>query len=209
MGSRGSASSSTTRAPLSSAQRQDSASNMSPEDLDKLRASGDALGDSLSNSLKGVLTEEELRSVELYTKGSFSSINKALRTDKVTPSAATNIKNIDAAFAKATPLPEDIVVRRRTNYKPLHDMFESGQIVGARITDKGFMSTTSSRESALLKSIKTPDINMHILVRKGKKIVPAHTISKHKAEREFILPRGSSLRVIPPEKTLLAIDPSW
>lgn len=109
--------------------------------------------------------------------------------------AASMISGMDSAFAKATPLPQSIVVHRGTGN--VDDMFgKPGSLVGKAFNAKAYTSTTTVPGATVGNGLdyesKPGKIEIHVPV--GSKVLPGNDF-----EKEVILPRNASFHVLSDE----------
>lgn len=128
--------------------------------------------------------------VEVYTGSAYISMNEYLRGKRTTTGYADEIKQATAALKKAS-LPEDVIVRRGSDYNMLRDLGidiseeNKDKLVGAIVADKGFMSTSPSSGGGFSGSIEYV-----INVPKGSQAMYVDTISRHRGEEELLINRG-------------------
>ena len=140
--------------------------------------------------LTGKLTPGEKKAALTYSGSAYSSINSALRSDKMPSGHQTTVKNLDSMFDRPDVITkEDQVVYRGMGSAKLFE----GAGPGTEFVDKGYMSTSVKKESAF-----GGDVALAIHVPKGSR---AATIpSKIPSENETLLPRGTRLEILKIEK---------
>lgn len=129
------------------------------------RGGGSGISSPVSSEPKE-LTEEEIQSIKEYTGGAYSTINHGLRDGtKLTKDDKENIKNLDRVLEN-NKTTEDITV-----YRGFSDVSQiQNAEVGGTITDKGYVSTSTSEKAAKGFSRGTDD--------KGKMYIAEITIPK-------------------------------
>jgi hypothetical protein len=146
-------------------------------------------GESLSDDDQRAL--DALDAVDHYTKQGFETVNTGLRRgDDLSGSVGRTVKDMDEAFDRfGVTLTERSVLHRGMSGPPLE---ESGFVVGAEITDKGFMSASS--EEGMAKFFgglqrgrgRRTEYRMRVSVPGGTRVLVGNPL-----EDELILPRGS------------------
>jgi hypothetical protein len=143
------------------------------------------------------LTPEEFSAVKAYSREDYAVLNSRLRNEpfeKMPEKYQEMTKNIDSAFNKQTPLEHDLKVHRGTNYGNVFGSKKPEQIVGASVTDKGYISTTTSVDVAQTFG----STRLNLVIPKGTKVINmAETLGtvSAKQEREILLPRGTKFQV--------------
>lgn len=131
-----------------------------------------------------------------YTGSGYQEINGALRHDAdMSEHLTRRVKAIDKAIA-ASKAKTDLVLVRGISPSAFEKMtaHTNGQIPGAVLQDKGFVSTT--RQPGTAHSFAGGNgYGLKIRVPAGWNILPAKQYSNHASEDEFILPRGSKFKV--------------
>lgn len=136
------------------------------------------------------ISSAERNGVEVYTGSAYISMNKYLRGQRSSTRYADEIKQATAALKKAS-LPEEVIVRRGSDYNMLSeigvDISEANKdkLIGAFVTDKGFMSTSPASGGGFSGSIE-----YIIKVPKGSQAMYVDTISRHRGEKELLINRG-------------------
>lgn len=162
-------------------------------------ASGPAAsGPAAQKAAKVNLSARESEAMLGYTGAMFRTLNPRLRAGKG-PLAEdkTDLKHMDAAFAKASTA-EDMVV-----YRGVTGDFFQKLTVGSEFVDGGFVSTTSDLKAArnFLRGDRSENVLMEIKVPKGSKAISLGDIGAFaKTEQEILLNRGGKFRVIEQQK---------
>lgn len=137
------------------------------------------------------LSASEKKAIEAYTGYAYEFINKALRNNTpLSPDETAIANDLDKALKK-TSAPENFLAYRTVSPNVLAKLE-----VGKTLTDNGFMSTTlengafephdgGGRNNALI----------HLEIPKGTKGAAISELSKAKYEYEFLLPRGSKIKI--------------
>lgn len=157
-----------------------------------------ASGPAAQKAAKVNLSARESEAMLGYTGAMFRTLNPRLRAGKG-PLAEdkTDLKHMDAAFAKASTA-EDMVV-----YRGVTGDFFQKLTVGSEFVDGGFVSTTSDLKAArnFLRGDRSENVLMEIKVPKGSKAISLGDIGAFaKTEQEILLNRGGKFRVIEQQK---------
>lgn len=137
-----------------------------------------------------VISSAERNGVEVYTGSAYIDMNKYLRGQMSSTSYAKEIKQATAALKKAS-LPEEVIVRRGSGYNMLRELgvdvseANKDKLIGAIVTDKGFMSTSPASDGGF-----GGDIEYVVKVPKGSQAMYVDTISRHRGEEELLINRG-------------------
>ena len=137
-----------------------------------------------------VISSAERNGVEVYTGSAYIDMNKYLRGQRSSTSYAEEIKQATAALKKAS-LPEEVIVRRGSDYNMLRELgidiseANKDKLVGAIVTDKGFLSTSPASGGGF-----SGDIEYVVKVSKGSQAMYVDTISRHRGEEELLINRG-------------------
>jgi hypothetical protein len=141
------------------------------------------------------LTAPERDAVSGYTNGLYSEINSQLRSTEGVGSVsiAQKAARLDAAIAKTDPIPEPVVLSRKTTLAGWQQHAHKGQV----IQDNGFLS------SSVNGGTWSGQVHLKILMPAGAKGLWANTTggSSHPGENEVILPRGSQFLVLDRQET--------
>ena len=135
--------------------------------------------------------------VRAYSGTSYAKVNRGLRQGEPPDEVA---QRLDTLFAdKNARFQQDSRVYRGIGFNdPIRRALEEGTLrAGATLTDKGFVSTSVNPEVAQFFATFVGDRSaiLRIRARKGKRGVHIEKFSKHKSERETLLPRGSRFKV--------------
>lgn len=146
-------------------------------------------------------TAKQRAALRAYTGGVYRAWNKWLRGTMADPgvSSRSQILHMQAGMRPTT---RDVLVKRGQKWTMIEDPsqqnFEGLQaLIGHRLEDAGFMSTSSGAEGAAFSS---QPILLEIEVPKGTPAAYVDAISQHKGERELILAAGLRYRVISVKK---------
>ena len=136
------------------------------------------------------ISSAERNGVEVYTGSAYINMNEYLRGQRSSTRYADEIKQATAALKKAS-LPEEVIVRRGSNYNMLRELgvdiseANKDKLIGAIVTDKGFMSTSPASGGGF-----SGDIEYVVKVPKGSQAMYVDTISRHRGEEELLINRG-------------------
>lgn len=136
------------------------------------------------------ISSAERNGVEVYTGSAYVNMNEYLRGQRTTTRYADEIKQATAALKKAS-LPEEVIVRRGSDYNMLRELgvdiseANKDKLIGAIVTDKGFMSTSPASGGGF-----SGDIEYVVKVPKGSQAMYVDTISWHRGEEELLINRG-------------------
>ena len=136
------------------------------------------------------ISSAERNGVEVYTGSAYIDMNKYLRGQRSSTRYTDEIKQATAALRKAS-LPEEVIVRRGSDYNMLGELgidiseANKDKMIGAIVTDKGFMSTSPSSYGGF-----SGDIEYVVKVPKGSQAMYVDTISRHHGEKELLINRG-------------------
>lgn len=149
------------------------------------------------------LDEFEVTAVAMYTGSAYRKMNNKLRTGAPLGDNAKTVEALDKAIAKSKATQDLVVVRGLTS-----DAVQAmGALkVGAVLSDKGFISTTTNAEIA--QAFSGGGYGLKIRVPKGASILPVKHLSSHSHEDELVLPRGSSFKIteMDPMNRLIIVD---
>ena len=136
------------------------------------------------------ISSTERNGVKVYTSNAYSDMNEYLRGQRTTTKYSDEIKQATAALKKAS-LPEEVIVRRGSDYNMLRELgvdiseANKDKLVGAIVTDKGFMSTSPASGGGF-----SGNIEYVIKVPKGSQAMYVDTISRYRGEEELLINRG-------------------
>lgn len=136
------------------------------------------------------ISSEERNGVEVYTGSAYFDMNEYLRGQKSSTMCAKEIKQATAALKKAS-LPEEVIVRRGSDYNMLRELgvdiseANKDKLIGAIVTDKGFMSTSPASDGGF-----SGNIEYIVKVPKGSQAMYVDTISQNRGEEELLINRG-------------------
>lgn len=136
------------------------------------------------------ISSAERNGVEVYTGSAYVNMNEYLRGQRSSTRYADEIKQATAALKKAS-LPEEVIVRRGSDYNMLRELgvdiseANKDKLIGAIVTDKGFMSTSPASGGGF-----SGDIEYVVKVPKGSQAMYVDTISRHRGEEELLINRG-------------------
>ena len=163
------------------------------------------------------LSSSHEKALNLFSRDRFRDINAVLRTGVGGKRDTKDlIQKMDAAFARAAPLKQDIVVYRggfvdKKTWRHFGERGDQGQFY---LQDPGFKATASSEKKArdflnatLVGSVTKTRLTANkirviqeILVPKGTKVIPMMGISSTPREKEVLLSRHARIRVLGVDK---------
>ncbi|MGQ0559994.1 MAG: ADP-ribosyltransferase [Sphingosinicella sp.] len=143
------------------------------------------------------LSDDEIAAVRAYAGLQYRMIDGCLRGDKPCPDAVLEqIRLLDSAVAKSQ-LKSDVVLFRGVDGDAADSIRAGGTAIGSILCDPAFMSTTTNPEKAALFSTFPPGGIMYkISALKGMSALPMASYSNYPKEQEFLLPRGTKLKVL-------------
>ncbi len=143
------------------------------------------------NSWKNKLTATHKSAIQSYTGMGYSEINDALRKGtKLDDHLEKKVKALDEALKPPPGAPFDMTVHRGLILpKDVLDKLQVGKVWG----DNAYMSTSVGHGFS-------GSVKLHIAVPKGSGGAYVQTISNHKGEKEWLLPRHTLLKVIKREQ---------
>jgi hypothetical protein len=166
---------------------------------DAIHDSGVFKASSLSQSIKNAIKE--------YTGPAYAQINGVLRTGKKLGSNKQNVVNkLNEAFAQ----PEVKAKENFTVYRGITSSQLQHLAMGSTMTDKGFVSTSSSANEAK-KFAGADGALMEIRVKKGQPAMSVKNTSAFPSEMEVLLPANTSFKVVgkkigPEGRPVLIVD---
>lgn len=141
------------------------------------------------------LTAAEKQAISLYTGSWYQDVNGALRSDKsLNAYDQARVNAIDSAIAKSEIKKPIVVYRGSTNdlvggYSSIDDI--KSNLVGKTIQDKGYMSTSVSKDSSF-----GGNTYYRITIPTGKgRGAYVKSVSHFSHENEFLLKRGTNFLV--------------
>jgi uncharacterized protein with gpF-like domain len=153
------------------------------------------------DQLLGVATEEEISALRLWTGETYADINRYLRygitTDEVSRKAALDIER---ALSK-TETPEDLYVKRGTGTRHILDGVigdwrqDPALLIGHDFSDAGFTATTPLASGGF-SGVGQDQAELFIHVPKGTHGAYIADVSHNGFEKEFLLQRGYSYRIV-------------
>ncbi len=150
------------------------------------------------------LTQDQRQTVADYTGGDYVDINDDLRDDALEDETRDQVAAIDAAIEGTPGLLRDTNLYRGNELLEYNEAFINDDlVVGDVIIDEAFMSTTIDRELAtrMFTSERTPATLFQIQAPQGTAGIFVEPITFSEGEQEWILPRGTRLRIISVDKS--------
>lgn len=141
------------------------------------------------------ISDKEAGGVNVYTSNAYSDMNSYLRGFSKSTYYKDEIKNCTNALKKAS-LPEETIVRRGSGYNMLKELginiseSNKDKMVGAIVTEKGFLSTSPDPNGGFSNSIEYV-----IKVPKGSQAMYVAPISEYRSEKELLINRGGKFMV--------------
>jgi len=147
--------------------------------------------------MDGPLDAEEILAVETYAGSQYRLINGCLRGDEpCTTRILTMIGAIDRAINRSR-LPADLILFRGIGGDAAAAIRSSGIAVGSMMFDDAFMSTSiDPRTAGMFAQFPPGGLMLRIRAPKGMNALDMAPYSPYAREREFLLPRGTVLRVL-------------
>jgi ADP-ribosyltransferase exoenzyme len=126
--------------------------------------------------------------------GQLRGLDMSEFTDHTLTQTRDEIKALDDAFAKATPLPENVTVYRGVSDVTMLGDFTQGEV----LTDPGFLSTSLDKRVAGQFSDQEAGkgVVLELRIPAGTKAIPLSGAAGGDAQSELLLNRGSRFRVI-------------
>lgn len=132
------------------------------------------------------LTSEEKAGISLYTGSYYNALNSGFRKGIFESHQLNTIHGIDSALAKAMPIKEPTLLYRKVG----SEAKDLGKLkAGDVYVERGYVSTSIS------KGVWSGTYKMNILCPPGAKGAYIQSISGHKAEKEFLMPRDTMFKV--------------
>jgi hypothetical protein len=171
--------------------------------------SGNAAYQAAAATVTGALPADKDAALRAYAGGGYTAINGRLRGNGWPKLKGADAARVDAQIAlirdvaDAHRLPEAVVVHRGMRYAD--EVLPAGSSVGAVITDPGFLSTSTDPGIAADRQFSTAhpgSVVFELTVPAGHPAVPVDVAlspgldwRNYSAERELLLPPGSSFRI--------------
>jgi len=135
----------------------------------------------MNNQYVNVLTDQQKESITRYTSDFYyEDINKRLYTDiQLSSTQSKIVSDIDDAFFTAPKTTEDVIVYRgvKTSYNP--------NVLS------GFFSTSLDYDVAMGHADDAKGCCMFVItIKKGSKVLPVWSISRHPTEKEVLINRN-------------------
>lgn len=148
---------------------------------------------------ENTLTAKQISSLESYKANYYKIINGQLRNGLADKDTLENIYNIDNVITKK--LDNDYIVYRTFTDKQLINKIVNNpdEIIGTTYLDKGFVSTTTSKDFAFKFGIRETDrVIAEIRLKKGTKVATPENLhyKLKKTEQELLLGRNHSFLII-------------
>ena len=169
-----------------------------------LKAQTESQMQHFSNELLRVATDEELGALNMWSGETYANINKYLRygiqVDDISIRAA---KNIETVLNKVTTT-EDIIVHRGTGTKHIFEKMTGDWknnpdvLAGQKFTDLGFTATSPLEEGGF-SGVGATQAELFIKVPTGTHGAYIAQEAHNELEKEFLLQRGYSYRIIKAE----------
>lgn len=143
------------------------------------------------------LTPAEEAAARLYSGAYHAHVNGCLRGEEAyDETARATTAALDSAVAKS-PLAADLELFRGVDGDVASYMIAVGLHAGSILENDGFLSTSADPIAARLFAMFPPGgMVLRIRAPAGTLALDMSGLSNYPAEREFLLPRGSRLRVV-------------
>jgi len=153
------------------------------------------------------LTAEEEAAVRLYSSSYHALVNACLRGEEACGAGVlATIAALDSALVKS-PLAVDVELFRGVDGDVASYMTAAGLYVGSVLENDGFVSTSADASAALLFAIFPPGgLLLRIRAPAGTLALDMAGLSDYPDEREFLLPRGTRLRVVAYDEVARILD---
>lgn len=133
------------------------------------------------------LQGDQKAAITTWSGGKYESISEGLRAPPPPTHLKGTIDHLDKAIEKGAGAPKDMMVFRGSE----HCSFTKDLKAGSIFKDNSFMATSCSKQKA---DAFSTQVQFHIHVEKGQKMAPI--TGHHDEERELLLPRGTSLKIL-------------
>ena len=142
------------------------------------------------------ITDDEYKALRMYGGTDYAVLNSYLRNkpEEMTDKFKWMTDSIDSAMSKQEPIKGQMKVYRGSEYSRLFGKKKPEEIIGAKITDKGFMSTSASSEVAERFGSARFTITLPPGMKALDMIKNTGTVAA-KSEREWLLPRGTQIEI--------------
>ncbi len=156
------------------------------------------------DQLLGIATDDELSALKLWSGETYANINRYMRyginVDDISKNAAKSIENVLNRISTT----EDIIVHRGTGTKHIFEKITSDWkndpsiLMGQEFKDDGFVAT-SPLEKGGFSGVGASQAELFIKVPKGTHGAYIAQLAHNELEKEFLLQRGYSYRIIKAE----------
>lgn len=156
------------------------------------------------DQLLGIATDDELSALKLWSGETYANINRYMRyginVDDISKNAAKSIENVLNRISTT----EDIIVHRGTGTKHIFEKIagdwknDPSILMGQEFKDDGFVAT-SPLEKGGFSGAGASQAELFIKVPKGTHGAYIAQLAHNELEKEFLLQRGYSYRIIKAE----------
>ena len=156
------------------------------------------------DQLLGIATDDELSALKLWSGETYANINRYMRyginVDDISKNAAKSIENVLNRISTT----EDIIVHRGTGTKHIFEKIagdwknDPSILMGQEFKDDGFVAT-SPLEKGGFSGVGASQAELFIKVPKGTHGAYIAQLAHNELEKEFLLQRGYSYRIIKAE----------
>ena len=156
------------------------------------------------NQLLDIATDEELAALHLWTGGTYALINTHLRYGTVVDSISMNAAQKIESVLGRIQTPDEIIVRRGTGTKQIFEKMigdwksDPSVLIGQQFSDKGFVATSPLKTGGF-SGVGESQCELFIRVPQGTHGAYIAQEAHNESEKEFLLQRGYSYRIIKAE----------
>lgn len=155
---------------------------------------------------KDRLSESEMDAVANYAGSGYLTINKGLRTGKLSKQDQKTVQELDKALAKSKLASDETLYEKQTLFRAaeipaVNEAIKNGKLNGLEFTDDGFVSTTTNK--AVADNFNRSDNGRMFIINapKGTNAAPVSDLGLGlKGEDEILLARKTKFRVSGVEK---------
>ncbi len=160
--------------------------------------------DQLTDQLLSIATDDELHSIHMWTGSTFGNINRAMRYGvKVDPISTEAARGIESVLNRVMTT-EDMIVKRGTGTKHIFEQIgvswgdDPQSFIGKTWKDDGFVATSPNKDGGFGGPGKD-NAELFIFMPEGTHAAYSELESNLKLEREMLIQRGYSYRIVKAE----------